>query len=155
MSGNLVESLIGAIVLLVAGWFLSFAYERTEKTNVGGYELIAKFDRVDGLNIGSDVRLGGIKVGTVVSQELDLETYEAIVRIIISDKVKLPRDTAAAITSEGLLGGNYLSILPGGMEDMLQDGDELEETQDAIDLVGMMNRFMYGKNDDKKDDAEE
>lgn len=153
MSGNLVESLVGAIVLVVAGWFLSFAYERTEKTNVGGYELIAKFDRVDGLNIGSDVRLAGIKVGTVVSQELDPETYEAVVRLVISDKVKLPIDTAAAITSEGLLGGNYMSILPGGMEDMLEDGDEFEETQDAIDLIGMMNRFMYGKKD--KDEDEE
>lgn len=152
MSGNLVESLIGAIVLVVAGWFLSFAYERTEKTNVGGYELIAKFDRVDGLNIGSDVRLAGIKVGTVISQELDPETYEAVVRLVISDKVKLPIDTAAAITSEGLLGGNYMSILPGGMEDMLQDGDEFEETQDAIDLIGMMNRFMYGKKDSDEDE---
>lgn len=148
MSGNLVESLIGAVVLVVAGWFLSFAYERTEKTNVGGYELIAKFDRVDGLNIGSDVRLSGIKVGTVTSQKLDPETYEAIVHLTISDDVLLPTDTAAVITSEGLLGGNYLSMLPGGMEDMLEDGDELEETQDAIDLVGMINRFMYGKKDD-------
>lgn len=150
MSGNLVESLIGAIVLVVAGWFLSFAYERTEKTNVGGYELIAKFDRVDGLNIGSDVRLAGIKIGTVTSQELDPETYEAIVHVVISDEVALPTDTAAVITSEGLLGGNYLSMLPGGMEDMLADGDELEETQDAIDLVGMINRFMYGKKDEDK-----
>ena len=148
MSGNLVESLIGAVVLVVAGWFLSFAYERTEKTNIGGYELIAKFDRVDGLNIGSDVRLSGIKVGSVTSQELDPETYEAIVHLTISDDVLLPTDTAAVITSEGLLGGNYLSMLPGGMEDMLEDGDELEETQDAIDLVGMINRFMYGKKDD-------
>lgn len=153
MSGNLVESLIGAVVLIVAGWFLSFAYERTEKTNIGGYELIAKFDRVDGLNIGSDVRLSGIKVGTVTSQELDPETYEAIVHLTISDDVLLPTDTAAVITSEGLLGGNYLSMLPGGMEEMLEDGDELEETQDAIDLVGMINRFMYGKKDD--DDSKE
>lgn len=148
MSGNLVESLIGAIVLVVAGWFLNFAYERTEKTNVGGYELIAKFDRVDGLNIGSDVRLSGIKVGTVVSQELDPLTYEAVVRLIISESVQLPTDTAAAITSEGLLGGSYLSILPGGMEDMMQEGDEFEETQDAIDLIAMINRFMYGSKDD-------
>ena len=153
MSGNLVESLIGAIVLVVAGWFLSFAYEHIEKTNIGGYELIAKFDRVDGLNIGSDVRLSGIKVGSVTSQELDPETYEAIVRLTISDDVLLPTDTAAVITSEGLLGGNYLSMLPGGMEDMLEDGDELEETQDAIDLVGMINRFMYGKKDE--DETEE
>lgn len=152
MSGNLVEALIGAIVLLVAGWFLNFAYERTEMTNVSGYELIAKFDRVDGLNIGSDVRLSGIKIGTVTSQTLDPVTYEAIVRIAISDTIQLPTDTAAAITSEGLLVGSYLSVLPGGMEDMLEDGDEFEETQDAIDLIGMINRFMYGSKD--KDDNE-
>ena len=152
MSGNLVESLIGAIVLVVAGWFLNFAYERTEKTNIGGYELIAKFDRVDGLNIGSDVRLSGIKVGTVVSQELDPVTYEAVVRLIISDQVQLPSDTSVTITSEGLLGGSYMSILPGGMEDMLEEGDEFEETQDAIDLIGMINRFIYGSDKDKEED---
>lgn len=152
MSSNTVESIIGALVLTVAGWFLMFAYERTEATNIGGYELIARFDRVDGLTIGSDVRLSGIKVGTVLSQELDPDTYEAVVRIAISDAVQLPTDSAAAITSEGLLGGSYLSLLPGGMDEMLTEGDEFEETQDAIDLIAMINRFMYGGKDKDKDD---
>ena len=155
MTGNLVESLIGAVVLLVAGWFLNFAYERTEMTNVAGYELIAKFDRIDGLNIGSDVRLSGIKIGTVTSQELDPDTYEAVVRLAITDSVHLPGDTSVAITSEGLLGGSYLSILPGGMEEMMVDGDEFEETQDAIDLIAMINRFMYGGKDKDEEKDEE
>jgi len=148
MSGNLVESIIGAVVLLVAAWFLNFAYERTESSAGSGYELVARFDRIDGLNIGSDVRMSGIKIGTVTSQTLDVETYEAVVMISIDNSVRLPSDTAASITSEGLLGGNYLSLEPGGMDDMLKDGGEISETQDAIDLVGILGRFMYGSDDD-------
>ncbi len=152
MSSNLVESLIGAIVLFVAGWFLVFAYERTAVGNASGYTLEAYFDRVDGLNVGSDVRMSGIKVGTIVKQELNPETFQAVVSFTVQSKVKLPTDTAAAITSEGLLGGSYLSLLPGGMEEYLVDGDIIEETQDAVDLVGMIGKFMYGSNDkDKKE----
>ncbi|GHF27367.1 ATPase AAA [Kordiimonas sediminis] len=150
MSGNLVESIIGAVVLVVAGWFLVFAYERTDMAAGGdGYSLVAKFDRVDGLNIGSDVRLSGIKVGTVIRQELDPATYQAVVTFTVQDKIGLPEDTAAAITSEGLLGGAYLSLIPGGYDELLEDGDEISETQDAVDLVGLIGKFMYGSNDEK------
>ena len=151
MSGNLVESLVGALVLVVAAWFLNFAYERTEMNASLGYELTARFDRIDGLHLGSDVRISGIKVGSVIDQSIDPETYEAIVTISINNDIKLPTDTVAAITSEGLLGGSYLSLMPGGMDEMMVAGDVISDTQDAIDLVGLMGRFMYGS-DDKKDE---
>ena len=154
MSHNLVESLIGAAVLLVAGWFLMFAYERTEHSGRSGYELIARFDKIDGLSIGSDVRMSGIKVGSITRQKIDVDTYQAIVHFTVSPDIQLPTDTAAAITTEGLLGGTYLSILPGGMDEYLENGDEIEETQDAIDLMGLIGSFMYGDrasdSDDKK-----
>ena len=143
MSSNLVESLIGALVLLVAGWFLVFAYERTDMGAGDGYTLTARFDRIDGIGIGSDVRMAGIKVGTVVSSQLDPLTYQAVVTLSVEDEVQLPTDTAIAITAEGLLGGTYMNLLPGGMEEMLIDGDEISETQDAVDLLGLIGKFIY------------
>ncbi|MFC3050937.1 outer membrane lipid asymmetry maintenance protein MlaD [Kordiimonas pumila] len=144
MSGNLVESIIGAIVLLVAGWFLTFAYERTDMAAVDGYVLQAKFDSVSGLAIGSDVRVAGIKVGSVVENRLDPITYQAVVTFSINSTIDLPTDTAAAVTSESLLGGTYLSLLPGGMEEMLVDGDEISETQSAVDLLSLIGKFASG-----------
>ena len=148
MSNNMFESLIGAIVLLVAGWFLVFAYERGEASVAQGYELVARFDRVDGLSIGSDVRLAGIKVGTITKQTLDPVSFQALVSFSVNSDYELPVDTAVAITSEGLLGGSYLAILPGGMDEMLLPGDEISETQDAVDLIGLISRFAYGSGDD-------
>lgn len=152
MSGNLVESLIGALVLCVAGWFLLYAYEHTEQNSSKGYELAAQFSRVDGLTLGSDVRLSGIKVGTVTSQSLDPLTYQAMVKFTVDSAIQLPSDTAAAITSEGILGGSYLSLVPGIEEDFMQSGDIITETQGAIDLLGLIGKFM--NSDNKKADSE-
>lgn len=152
MTNNLVESLIGAAVLLVAGWFLIFAYERTDSADRDGYILEAKFNRADGLSIGSDVRVSGIKVGSVTSQHLDTDTFQAVIKFSVRDEVKLPEDTAAAVTAEGLLGGVYLSLIPGGMLEVLEDGDEISETQDSIDLLGLIGKFAF--NDDSNKDAE-
>ncbi len=148
MSSNLVESIVGAVVLVVAGWFLFFAYERTDVATVNGYTLSARFDRIDGLGVGSDVRVAGIKVGTVLESVLDNKTYQAIVKFSVATGVTLPLDTAAAISSESLLGGSYLTLLPGGDEEMLVDGDLIEETQDAIDLLGLIGKFTSGDKGD-------
>ena len=148
MSGNLVESLIGALVIAVAAWFLVFAYERTDASMGGGYTLVAKFDRIDGLNVGSDVRMSGIKIGAILDQKLDPLTYQAVVTFSVSPNVELPADTAAAISSASLLGGNYLSLLPGGDEELLTDGDEIEETQDALDILGLVSKFAGGGDSD-------
>lgn len=152
MSSNLVESLIGALVLIIAGWFLVFAYERTDSAVSGGYTLTARFERIDGLGVGADVRLSGIKVGAIVGSELDPKTYQAIVRFSVAENVQLPMDTAAAITSEGLLGGTYLSLRPGGSLENLAPGDEIQETQDAVDLIGLIGKFMYGDSGAQKEE---
>lgn len=141
MKHNLVETLIGAVVLAAAGAFLAFAYTNTDMGSVRGYEISARFNRVDGLTIGSDVRLSGIKVGTVVKQDLDKNTYQAIVHMTIDNSVKLPEDTFARITSEGLLGSNYLSLDPGGSDVFLKPGDEITQTQGAVDLLGLISKF--------------
>ncbi len=149
MSSNLVESIIGAVVLIIAAWFLVFAYERTDKVTAEGYVLSARFERIDGLNIGSDVRIAGIKVGSIIESELDASTYQAVIKFSVAPNVELPLDTAAAISSESLLGGSYLTLLPGGEEDMLKSGDEIEETQDAVDLLGLIGKFTSGGSDDE------
>ncbi|MDE0943908.1 MAG: outer membrane lipid asymmetry maintenance protein MlaD [Alphaproteobacteria bacterium] len=143
MSGNLVETLIGAVVLVVAGFFLYFSYDKADVGAVEGYSLIAKFDKVDGVKVGSDVMLAGIKVGTVTDQELDAEEYLAVLKISMSRKVKLPDDSAIKIASDGLLGGKYLSIDPGGSEDYLEADDEIRFTQGAVDLTELIGKAIY------------
>ena len=144
MGHNLVETLIGAVVLAAAAAFLAFAYTSGNMRTVEGYELTARFDRVDGLAVGSDVRLSGIKVGTVVGQELDRNSYHAVVHMSIDPSVQLPEDTFARITSSGLLGSNYLALSPGGSPEMLQPGDVIVDTQGAVDLLTLLSKFAGG-----------
>ena len=143
MSGNLVETLIGAAVLAVAGFFLYFSYEKADIGVVQGYTLMAKFDKVDGVKAGSDIMLAGIKVGTVMDQSLDTEEYLAVLTLSLSSDVKLPDDSAIKIASDGLLGGKYLSIDPGGSEDYLAAGEEIRFTQGSVDLTELIGKAIY------------
>lgn len=146
MNSNLVETLIGAVVLAVALFFLAFAYTAAGVgSGLGGYELQARFNRADGLVIGGDVRLSGIKIGTITRQSLDPQTYAAIVAFTVDERYQLPEDTAVKIASEGLLGGNYLEISPGASDVTLAAGDEITNTQGAIDLLNLLMRFGTGK----------
>jgi phospholipid/cholesterol/gamma-HCH transport system substrate-binding protein len=158
MTHNLVETLIGAVVLVGAGAFLTFAYTNTDARRVHGYEITARFNRVDGLTNGSDVRLSGIKVGTVTGQDLDRKTYQAVVRMSIDPSVKLPEDTFAKITSSGLLGNNYLALDPGGSDEYLKPGDQITQTQGSVDLLGLISKFggsaKKSDSDDKKSSSE-
>ncbi|MBL6951773.1 MAG: outer membrane lipid asymmetry maintenance protein MlaD [Alphaproteobacteria bacterium] len=143
MSGNLVETLIGAVVLAVAGFFLYFSYDKADIGVVQGYTLTAKFDKVDGVKVGSDIMLAGIKVGTVMAQTLDAKEYLAVLQLSLSSDVKLPDDSAIKIASDGLLGGKYLSIDPGGSEDYLQAGEEILYTQGSVDLTELIGKAIY------------
>ena len=145
MRGNVVEALLGAVVLVVAAGFLVFAYSSTEVGSVEGYEVSAKFDRVDGLVVGSDVRLGGIKIGTIVDQTLEPDTYLAVVRMSIDPDIRLPADSSAEIVSDGLLGGRYLSLVPGGAEEMLATGDEIRFTQSPVSLENLIGRLIFSQ----------
>ncbi|HKJ73287.1 MAG TPA: outer membrane lipid asymmetry maintenance protein MlaD [Alphaproteobacteria bacterium] len=149
MSGNLVETLIGAVVLLVAGVFLAFAYTHTDAGAVSGYPLVAKFDRVDGLTVGADVKMSGIKIGTVTSQTLDPKTYQAVVHMNIAAQYKIPDDSTARVATESLLGGNYLELQPGGSPDMLAAGDQIEYTQGSVDLMGLIGQAIFSSGGSK------
>ena len=111
----------------------------------GGYELIARFDKVDGLERGSDVRISGIKIGTVLDQALDPETYRAEVRFSLREDVRLPADTSAAVVSNGLLGGKYLALVPGGDIEMLEPGDEVTLTQSAVNLEDLIGHMIFSQ----------
>jgi phospholipid/cholesterol/gamma-HCH transport system substrate-binding protein len=152
MRGNLVETLTGAVVLVVALSFL-FAYSRANVGIVRGYELVAKFDRVDGLNVGSDVLISGIKVGSVADQYLDPETYLAVVSLSLDSSVKLPEDSSAEIGSNGLLGDKFVALVPGGAEEMLGQGDEIMFTQGSIDVVGLIGQAIFGRAGEGQSDA--
>ncbi|MCE9520825.1 MAG: outer membrane lipid asymmetry maintenance protein MlaD [Alphaproteobacteria bacterium] len=153
MQNGFVETLIGAAVVIVAGVFFYYGWNTTGSGSVAGYEVLAKFDRVDGIGVGTDVRLSGIKIGAVTNQELDLKSYRALLRMNIKKDIALPEDSSVKVASEGLLGGSYLSISPGGSDTMMKPGSEFESTQGSIDFVGLMFQAMTGGGADKKSDT--
>jgi phospholipid/cholesterol/gamma-HCH transport system substrate-binding protein len=143
-SNNTVETLIGAIVILIAVGFLVFAYSTTSVGGVSGYPLTARFSSADGIVSGTEVRLHGIKVGTVSSVELDPKSYLAVVHMNLRSDVPIPDDSSIKVTSSGLLGNAYLSIQPGGGEKNLAAGGRIENTQGSVDLMGLIGRAIYG-----------
>lgn len=147
MGRNLIETLMGALVLLIAGLFLAFAYSATQVRTSGGYEVIARFERVDGLNRGADVKMSGIKIGTVVEQRLDPERFLAVVRMNIDPAIKLPTDSVAQVASEGLLGGYFVALVPGGEDKTIPSGGEIKFTQAPVNLVQLLGKFMFSQGD--------
>lgn len=143
MSRNVIETVMGAVVLAVAAFFLVFAYSSVSVGRVEGYEVVARFASVGGLQNGSDVRISGVRVGTVVSQELDPATYLAEVRMSIDPSIELPTDTAAIIASESLLGGNYMSLSPGGAAEMIPPGGAIQFTQSTPGIEQLLGQVIY------------
>ena len=134
-----VETIMGILVLTVAALFCYFAYNVSDLQVVKGYNITAKFLKVGGLNVGSDVRINGIKIGTVVSQNLDETDYTANVVMSISPEIKLPSDSVASIVADGLIGNKFIKIDPGHETTILKDGDSMANTKDfktIEDLVG-------------------
>ena len=143
MKQNAIETIMGGVVLLVAALFLVFAYSSADIAAVKGYEVSAKFDRVDGIRQGTDVRMSGIKVGTVLGEKLEPETYFAVLKLSIDSSVKLPIDTNAKIVSDGLLGSKYVALEPGAEEKLLQQGGEITHTQSAINIEDLVSRYIF------------
>ncbi|MDJ1007353.1 MAG: outer membrane lipid asymmetry maintenance protein MlaD [Paracoccaceae bacterium] len=146
MAESITEVATGALVLAAAGGFLVYA---TQFADIGGggagtYELTASFRSVEGVVVGTDVRLGGVKVGTVTELDLNPETFMAETVFSIEDEIVLPDDTAVIIASEGLLGGTFVELLPGGSPFNLEPGGELVDTQSAVSLIQLLLRFATG-----------
>ena len=148
MHRNLIETVMGGVVLVVALFFLVFAYTSADLGSVEGYGVTARFPSVEGLTVGSDVRISGVKVGSVVSHELDPLTFLVEVRMSIDESIELPIDTAAIIASESLLGGKFMRLEPGGDEELITPGGEIEYTQAPVNLEDLIGRFIYGSQSD-------
>lgn len=148
MAENRLEILAGAVVLAAAAAFVVYA---GHGVGLGGqtttYPLHAAFRSVEGITPGSDVKLAGVKVGTIASLTLNPQTYMADALIQIDKAILLPTDSAILISSEGLLGGNYVELVPGGATDNLAPGDAIEDTQGAVSLVSLLLKFVGTKTD--------
>ena len=149
MQHNTVETLIGALVVFVAIGFLVFAYTSTSSGSISGYELKARFSSADGITTGTDIRLHGVKVGTVSEVSLDPRTYAAIVHLSVRSDVAIPDDSSIKVTSAGLIGNSYLAIQTGGSAKMLASGGEITNTQGSVDLMGLIGRAIYGNSGGK------
>jgi phospholipid/cholesterol/gamma-HCH transport system substrate-binding protein len=140
---NGAELVAGAVVLAVAAGFLWYAVANTGRSVGGGYDLHARFDRIDGMPVGSDVRIAGIKVGSIVAARINPQSYQADVEFTVQSDVKLPKDSSAVVTSDGLLGGKYLSLEPGGDTTMLASGGEITLTQSSISIEQLLGKFIF------------
>lgn len=154
MSRSVVETVLGALVLVGALVFFVFSYSEGDAGTVEGYQVSAKFSSIGGLKIGDEVQVSGVKVGQVAKIELDPQQYLARVTAEIDDNVKLPDDTVALISSQSLLGGKYMALEPGGSPDMLEDGGEIMFTQAPQNLEELLGKFIFSMQGDKQGDKQ-
>lgn len=154
MQRNAFETMLGAFVLVIAIGFVFFFQKTVEIGSTSGYELNARFTSIEGIDRGTDVRVSGVKVGTITDYYLDKETYSAIVKMNINNGVELPYDTAAVITSESLLGGKFLALEPGGDMDMLKPGDMIEYTQSTPSIEKLLGQAIYSLSNNSDDDSQ-
>lgn len=145
MRSTAFETFIGTLVLGVAATFFAFVYQKTSVSQKEGYVLTAKFDRIDGLKVGSDVRISGVKVGSVIDHKISSKDFRAIVRFNVRGDLKLSTDTSAEIHSDGLLGGKYLQVVPGGDASTLSPNAEVQYTQSSVSLEEMIGQLIYSK----------
>jgi phospholipid/cholesterol/gamma-HCH transport system substrate-binding protein len=153
MRRNMIETVMGAVVLLVAVAFVVFAFRSASLSNAGrdGYQVTVEFNDASGLAAGTDVRMAGVKIGSVVEQRLNPETYFAVVTLGISDTVRLPSDSSARIIPDGLLGGNYVALEPGGAEDYIAHGGKILYAQGSVNVVDLLGRFIFSAADAASD----
>lgn len=145
MSGNVIETVMGAVVLVVAALFLFFAYSTSQVRAVAGYPVVAQFQAIDGIRDGTDVRIGGVKVGSVVALRLDPKTFLATVRMSIAPEYKLPDDTVAEIVSSSLLGDKYMSLVPGGSDKDIAPGGRIKYTQAPVSLENLIGQMIFSQ----------
>jgi phospholipid/cholesterol/gamma-HCH transport system substrate-binding protein len=140
---HLIEALVGLLVVLVAVWFIFMAWQRTGGgRGAGSIHVVALFPNVSGIDNGADVRVAGMKIGSVVSQRLDPKSYQAELTLALDRGVRVPADSSAAVTAEGILGRSYIALIPGGDPTPLKDGSTIVDTQGSIDLMGMVGQFI-------------
>jgi phospholipid/cholesterol/gamma-HCH transport system substrate-binding protein len=137
------ELATGAIVILVALGFLSYALVNTGRSTTGGMRLSAQFNNIGSVSTGADVRLSGVKVGSVTGVRIDPQTYQAVLDFTVRSDLKLPTDSSAVISTGGLLGTSFVSVAPGGSDKDLADGGTITITQSATNLEDLLGKFIF------------
>ena len=137
------EIATGAVIILLAAGFLGYALINTGRDSTGGTHLTAHFDNIGGITGGSDVRVAGVKVGSVSSVTIDPRTFQAVLGLTVRPDLKLPTDTSAVISTGGLLGGQFVTLSPGGSAKDLQDGGTVTLTQSATNLEDLLGKFIF------------
>lgn len=152
MNKRPVETIMGLVVLVVASVFMWFAYHVSDLQVVKGYQINARFLKVGGLNTGADVRINGIKVGTVLAQKVNPEDYMVDVTLSIMPNISLPVDSSITIAGDGLMGDKFIKIEPGRSPEKMQPGSTATQTKDAKSLEDMVGEiiFMVTNNDEEK-----
>lgn len=153
MNHNVIETAMGAVVLGVAGFFLAFALRTVDIDTSVGYPVQAAFTNAQGVMVGTDVKLGGVKIGTVSKLELDPVSFMAVATMTIEDAVKLPVDSSITVRSESLMGGKFLAVEPGGDEKMLAANEKIEHTQSSADLEQLLGQAIYSMSQSKSAEA--
>ena len=145
MARSIVETVLGALVLLVACGFLFWAYDRSNIGSPSGYEITAQFDKADGIDVGGDVRVSGVKVGQITAKTLDPKTFRADVKFSVENGIELPTDSSASISSSSLIGGKYLSVTPGGDDRNLKPGGVITLTQSSVSIEDLIGRYIFSQ----------
>jgi phospholipid/cholesterol/gamma-HCH transport system substrate-binding protein len=143
MARKLPELITGFAIIIIAALFLVYALGVSGAASVGGYKLQAQFSSIGGLTTGADVKIGGVTIGHVAAEHLDPNTYAAVVKLSVDNGIKIPDDSSAAISSDGLLGGNYVAVSPGGSNSMLAPGKSFAVTQSAINIEDLLGKFIF------------
>jgi phospholipid/cholesterol/gamma-HCH transport system substrate-binding protein len=155
MKQNMVETILGGIVLIVAVIFFIYG---TGQANIGsssgGYNVTAQFTDIGGLAVGDDVKIAGVTVGRVSDIDLNQVTYDANVTLSLQQGIEIPYDTSARVSSEGLLGGTYMALDVGGDSDILAEGDAIAITQSAQNLEQLLGKFIFSMQEDGESDNE-
>ena len=144
MYRNIIETVLGAIVLVFAGFFLILAYSTVDLGRNQGYQVTAEFEDLSGIKIGAPVRMSGVDIGRVESVSLDPQTFLAFATLTIDGAIRLPEDTIAVISSQGLLGGNIITLEPGGAEDLIpQQNGHIDFTQVSPSFTQLLGQVIY------------
>ena len=151
MKNNKFETLIGTLVIIIAILFLSFASKITNsKQNVaGGYDIVAIFDNIDGINIGSDIKIAGVKVGSVSNIKLN-DNYKAELTLKMPKDLNVPLDSIFKISTSGLIGSKFINVKIGAEEEYFKNGDKADFTESSMDLEDLISRFIF--NTEKKNE---
>lgn len=140
---NLGEALVGVLVVIFAALFVSYAWQTTGGgRKAGALKVVAMFPSAAGIAVGTDVKVSGIKVGSVSAQKLDPASFQVAVTLSLDPSVKLPNDSTAAVSSEGLLGANFVALTPGGSETPFKTGDTITDTQGSMDMMALIGQFI-------------